>query len=88
MQQLSEHVPATENPPSIEELKNVVLLGCDTVLLLALVITNVVHSSLILFILKMKAIRFSETSILTRAARRHIPEDGILHSHRREKLRS
>jgi hypothetical protein len=27
------------------------------------------------------------TSILTRATRRHIPEDGILHSHRRENLK-
>jgi hypothetical protein len=29
----------------------------------------------------MEAIRFSETSILTTATRRYIPEDGILHSH-------
>jgi hypothetical protein len=29
----------------------------------------------------------SETSVLTTAARRHIPEDGILHSHRRENLK-
>jgi hypothetical protein len=38
--------------------------------------------------LKMKAIRSSETSVHTRFTRRHIPEDGILHSHRREKLKS
>jgi hypothetical protein len=29
-----------------------------------------------------------ESSILTRAARRHIPEDVILRSHRRESLKS
>jgi hypothetical protein len=36
----------------------------------------------------MGAIRSSETSVLTRATHRHIPEDDILHSHRREKLKS
>jgi hypothetical protein len=30
----------------------------------------------------------SETSVLTRATRRNNPEDTILHSHRRENLRS
>jgi hypothetical protein len=30
----------------------------------------------------------SVTSVLTRARRRKIPEDGILHSHRRENLKS
>jgi hypothetical protein len=44
--------------------------------------------SLILFTLMMEAISFSETSFLTRATRRQIPEEGILHSHLRENLKS
>jgi hypothetical protein len=38
--------------------------------------------------LKMEAIRSFETSVHTRSTRRHIPEDGILHIHRCENLRS
>jgi hypothetical protein len=34
--------------------------------------------------LKMEAICSSEMSVHTRSTRRHIPEDGILHSHRCE----
>jgi hypothetical protein len=44
--------------------------------------------SMILFNLIMEAIRSSEKSILTRATWRHVPEDGIHHSHRRENLKS
>jgi hypothetical protein len=37
----------------------------------------------------MEAIRSSETSVQsTTSTRRHTPEDGILHSHRRENLKS
>jgi hypothetical protein len=47
-----------------------------------------VPSSPILVTMMMEALSSSETLILTRIRGRNIPEDDILHSHRRKNLKS
>jgi hypothetical protein len=68
---------------SEKRISSIIIITFSAFLLL---VTANVPSSLILPILIMKAIGSSETPVLTRATRCHIPEDGVLHSHSREKL--
>jgi hypothetical protein len=53
-----------------------------------LVTANVCPNSTIRVTLMTELISSSEASVLTSTKRRNNPEDGILHSHRRENLKS
>jgi hypothetical protein len=55
---------------------------------LQLLVTDNIPSSPVLVTLMMEAIHSSKTLVLARATWRNIPEDGILHSHCREILKS
>jgi hypothetical protein len=90
-------VHSTEKKPSSGMLCRVALVRTDVseerrasiIRVRQLLVTaNVVPSSPILVNLKMEALSSSETSDLTRATRRNIPEDGIIHSYCSENLKS
>jgi hypothetical protein len=58
-----------------------------SVIMVTNIIANLVPNSPILVNLMTEALLSSETSVHTRATRRHFHEDGILHSHRSKNLK-
>jgi hypothetical protein len=76
------------SPPSSEWKESAKCLVFRRSVLQLLDNTNDFPRSLILFTLMMEAILSSETSVLIRVIRRQSQEDGFLHSHRGENLKS
>jgi hypothetical protein len=76
-------VSAVRNYVSEEHIGSIIRMESSSEL-----VTVNVSNSLMLSTLMMKTILSSETSVLIRATQHHMPEDDILHSHRRENLKS
>jgi hypothetical protein len=77
-----------ERIASIIRMKRISELGTNLEQKLRLLIIVNVPSSPIVATRMVETIRSSETSVLTRVKLCNIPEDDILHSHRRDNLKS
>jgi hypothetical protein len=80
------HLQGIRNPRAMNQRDLVVVAGCLWLALSLQIPAHAGSSLVISFTPKIEAIRSSETSINKISTWRHIPEDGILHSHRRENL--
>jgi hypothetical protein len=69
------HVVLVNTDVSEERIASIIIFAVLTLLVTA----NVIPSSLTLVNLKIKAASSCETTVFTKATRRHIPEEGILH---------